>query len=243
MKNLKCINASNYCITKNGELYSLRVNSLMNGWITHGYRKYSITFDDGSHKEMLAHRLVALAFIENDDPLNKTFVNHIDGDKLNNNISNLEWVTPSENNQHAYDIGLSSGKKSHKSGVETLKGDYNEDNTFNSMTEEDVHKICALLVEGYRDVDISRMTNLSRRCINNLRHKDERFFPEITSQYKYHFTKEERMSPDLVIEICERLQEGERVMELARSLGLNRKKVGNIHSRKTFKDISKKYKW
>lgn len=243
MKNLECINASNYCITKDGKLYSLRVNSLMRGWVIHGYRKYSITFDDGTHKEMMGHRLVALAFIENDDPENKTFVNHIDGDKLNNNVNNLEWVTPSENNYHAYETNLSSGKKPHKDGVETLKGIYNEDNTFSTMSEEDVHKICSLLVEGYRDVDISRMTNLSRRCINHLRHKDERYFPEITNQYDYSFTKEERMSPELVIEICERLQGGEKVMALARSLGLNRKKVGNIHSRKTFKDISKNYKW
>ncbi len=51
------------------------------------------------------------------------------------------------------------------------------------------------------------------------------------------------MSPELVIKICERLQEGFGVMDTARFFNLNRKKVGNIHSRKTFKDISKKYKW
>lgn len=50
------------------------------------------------------HRLVAIHFIEN--PLNKEMVNHLDGDKLNNHISNLEWVTVKENNQHAYDTGL-----------------------------------------------------------------------------------------------------------------------------------------
>lgn len=243
MKNLKFLNASNYCITSDGKLYSLRVNSFMRGWVIHGYRKYSITFDDGSHREYLAHRLVAEAFIENDCPESKTMVNHIDGDKLNNLKDNLEWVTPSENNYHAYETDLSTGKKPHSENVPTLKGSYNEGSSFKSLTEEDVHMICKLLQEGYRDVDISRMTNFPRRSINYLRHKDKQFFHDITSQYSFSFSKEQRMSPELVIKICEMLQDGWKVMELARHLGLNRKKIGNIRSRKTFKDISKNYTW
>lgn len=54
---------------------------------------------------MKIHRLVALAFIPNNDPT-KVEVNHIDGNKLNNNVTNLEWVTKKENNQHAVKNGL-----------------------------------------------------------------------------------------------------------------------------------------
>ncbi len=244
MKNLEFLKASKYCITKDGDLYSLRVNSFMNGWKDlSGYRKYSISFDDGSHKEMMAHRLVALAYIENDEPDTKLFVNHIDGDKSNNFVDNLEWCTPSENNYHAYETDLSVGKKPHKEGVECLKGSYVEGTNLSSISEEDVHIVCKLLVEGYRDVDISRMTDIPRRTINYIRHRDTSIYPEVVSLYDFKFKKEERMSPELVIHICKRLQAGEKVMQLARDLNLNRKKVGNIRSRKTFKDISKHYKW
>ena len=52
------------------------------------------------------HRLVAIVFVPNPDPAHKIQVNHIDGNKLNNVAANLEWVTPSENMQHAYRTGL-----------------------------------------------------------------------------------------------------------------------------------------
>lgn len=53
----------------------------------------------GFNKVVTIHRLVAIAFIPN--PKNKREVNHKDGNKQNNSIENLEWVTPSENSRHA----------------------------------------------------------------------------------------------------------------------------------------------
>lgn len=50
------------------------------------------------------HRLVAEAFVYNDDVVNKTTINHIDGDRRNNTAMNLEWNSYSENLQHAYDV-------------------------------------------------------------------------------------------------------------------------------------------
>lgn len=57
------------------------------------------------------HRVIALCYIPN--PQNKECVNHIDGNGLNNNISNLEWVTHSENSKHAFSIGLRKTNKTY----------------------------------------------------------------------------------------------------------------------------------
>jgi hypothetical protein len=68
-----------------------------------GYRESTLV-KDNNPKCVRTHRLVAAAFCEN--PHNKNEVNHIDGNKLNNRADNLEWCTSSENQKHAYKIGL-----------------------------------------------------------------------------------------------------------------------------------------
>lgn len=73
-----------------------------------GYRVVSLRKDNKA-KIYKVHRLVANAFVDN--PSNKKQVNHIDGDKANNNAYNLEWVTASENAKHAFKSGLNSPQR------------------------------------------------------------------------------------------------------------------------------------
>ena len=66
-----------------------------------GYIFVNILMPDGSRKQIAKHRIVAEVYIPNPD--GKPEVNHIDGNKMNNDISNLEWCTSSENEKHAYE--------------------------------------------------------------------------------------------------------------------------------------------
>ena len=81
-------------------------------------------------KKYALHRLVSLMFIPNLE--NKPFVNHIDGNKINNSVTNLEWVTCSENNLHNYKAGLING---HKRQIIQYDLEKNEIQKFNSIKE------------------------------------------------------------------------------------------------------------
>ena len=86
---------------------------------------------NGEAKMHYVHILVAQTFVPNPD--NKPFVNHIDGNKLNNYAENLEWVTPSENARHAFETGLN------KSGCENGNA---------KLTPEQVREIRRYCVPG-----------------------------------------------------------------------------------------------
>jgi hypothetical protein len=79
---------------------------------------YQVNLSDGNKFTCYhTHRLVAKAFIQN--PENKRQVNHKDGNKQNNTLSNLEWVTPSENGKHSYRLGLSNAWQKNQTGANT----------------------------------------------------------------------------------------------------------------------------
>jgi len=95
---------NNYIIDTKGRLYSLRFNRYMKPTINgKGYYQTVLCYD-GKRVGKKIHRLVAEAFLnrENDN----LEVNHKDGNKLNNNVKNLEWVSKSENIKHAFSLGL-----------------------------------------------------------------------------------------------------------------------------------------
>lgn len=104
-----------YAVTQCGKVLSfksgLKIRELKGGVLSgQGAKKDRLSYrvvclsDSGVNKTYYVHKLVAEAFIENPD--GKLEVNHIDGVKTNNHMSNLEWVTSSENRIHAYETGL-----------------------------------------------------------------------------------------------------------------------------------------
>lgn len=91
----------NYEVSDTGLVRRKDNQNILKGCIASGYRSVKLTFKNSKQQRFYVHRLVAMHFIPNSDK-KKTFVNHKDGNKLNNKIDNLEWVSPRENNLHYF---------------------------------------------------------------------------------------------------------------------------------------------
>lgn len=98
-----------YEVSDDGIVRRKSSGHVLKGCIISGYRSVKLTFDNSIQKRYYVHRLVASHFIENINK-NKTFVNHKNGNKLDNRVENLEWVTPRENNLHYY-LNIKKEKK------------------------------------------------------------------------------------------------------------------------------------
>lgn len=99
----------------------VREGRVLKAAIVCGYSKVALINEQRKYKAV--HRLVAEAFISNDD--NDPQVNHIDGDKQNNELTNLEWCTSGYNHLHAYSTGLRNSKSvSKKVKQYTENGDF-----------------------------------------------------------------------------------------------------------------------
>lgn len=96
--------AGRYAINNKGDVFSIPYGKLLAGDTNRVGYKRIVLCDGKTKKRFFIHRLVAGIFIPN--PSNKPQINHIDGNKLNNCVCNLEWVSRSENLVHAWELGL-----------------------------------------------------------------------------------------------------------------------------------------
>lgn len=195
-----------------------------------GYRYVHLSLIDKDFTYPV-HRLVGLTFIHNPDPKNKTEINHIDGDKSNNDMSNLEWCTRSENILHAYQTGL-------------IKKTCGEDSHLAKISASQVHSVCLLLSENKLTIQkISIITGVPVDSIRVILAGKQ--WKDIGNKYdlsKYTIKANTKVNEDIVNSICQLLQENElTINEIANILNTTYGVVYWIYKGRNWKNISKNY--
>lgn len=144
-----------YTITSEGKIFSDNSGEMkLRNKSKTDYQIINLSKEDGTKKTFRVHRLVLMAFnlVKDFETLE---VNHIDGNKKNNNLSNLEWVTCSENQKHAFQLGLQKPRRGEKSNLSKL-------------TKENIEEIFELRKQGKTQkeiADIVKCTPSNISCI------------------------------------------------------------------------------
>ena len=140
-----------YKVTINGDVIGKR-GKPMKGHIDHcGYREVIFSYFP-YYKQALVHRLVLSTF-NPIDGMENLDVNHIDGNKLNNRLDNLEWCTRSENVIHSYKNGLQDNAT-------------NQYGNYKVFTETQIQNIKELHNKGLTDKDIANIIGCSRSLVS-----------------------------------------------------------------------------
>jgi hypothetical protein len=170
------IEAPLYQISNTGLVKLTKLNRLLSGTLINGYKSVTLKITNDKHLCRLVHRLVAEAFIENDDDT-KLFVDHIDTNKLNNNVSNLRWVSHKENmNNVITKQNISDGKLGFSKKIYQIDIDTKEiTNIYTNFKE--------LESKGLKYVTVNSITNFYNKTSDQVRQK--------TYRGKYIFLYEE----------------------------------------------------
>lgn len=231
-----------YAINIYGEIYSSYSNSYLSTFNDKGYIRVGLMTKYGQ-KNISVHRLVMLAFVYVPNHY-ELEINHIDGNKTNNHISNLEWTTTSQNIQHAYNIGI------HPKG----------ENFYRSrLSNQEVIFICEELSKGIQIEEIAKSVDLDnwqeiRKLIYSIKDRmswkhisNKYIFPEYKSNVQYKFTDEE------IHIICKCFEKNMVSKDILQILGydidnmdIDTKNtyitiISSIRNNKIYKDISKDY--
>lgn len=168
----KIENYQNYEISNFGNVRKI----LKQTFTRDGYKSIGLVDEFGKSKTFRVHRLVAEAFIENEN-IDRTMINHKNSIRYDNNIDNLEWYTAKENTKHSIESGNFKANK------------------LQNLTKDEKQKIYDLIQNGERIKEVRAMfNNISISAVhyileNDFGVKDIKLF---VSQHRYRHSKDER---------------------------------------------------
>ena len=220
----------NYGVTKSGKPYRWNTERLMKTQLFGGVGddKYVVfrTCHNNIAKNTYLHTVVAECWIENPYPETKTQVNHKDGNKRNFEVDNLEWCSPAENLQHC---SIKLGAKG--------------ENLYNaSLSDDQVHIICRMLLDGLRPKDIADMFDVTVDAVRKIKAGDTYF--HVRSLYDIPHTYLSEFSESTVRWVCERLCEGladNKISAIATNKNLKTIDIKRIRYKIRYKHISDEY--
>lgn len=223
MKNLSFLGFDKYCACSTGRIYSLRSGSYLVPVLQANGYCYVTLSQDGKRNNHSVHRLIAMAYMETTPERN--IVNHIDGNKQNNKLSNLEWVTQQENIHHALATGL-------------MRGTRNPDR---SLDDETVHIICKFIQDSWRNKDIADALSIHHQIVAQIRFGQT--YQEISCEYNFRdiLPSRRKLSTEKLVGICEMLQDNKSYMEICKVHQISSATVSKIKNRKSGIYISKNY--
>lgn len=200
-----------YNIDTFGTIYNTKSGHIISKHQTdQGYIRSPLQYR-GKNIPFHVHRLVALTFIPNYE--NKPVVNHKDGDKSNNYVTNLEWATYKENTEHAIRTGLMNPYTTENKarGVDSGK---------NIHPEELIHNVCKLLEKGKGPTEISRLIpEIDIKSVDSIKRGNN--WKHISSQYNIPESKHRiPLSDELKSSILNLALEGRKSREIMNRLGL-----------------------
>ena len=147
----------NYEVSDLGNVRNKKTGKVLKPYLTRGYLRVSLYDDEGKRCCKLLHRIAAEAFIPNPEKL--PVVNHINGCKTDARVTNLEWVTHSENMSHA-----------HRSKLRPKTDSKGENNGFAKLSEIEAREIKRHAIAGMMTQnEIAVLYNVSRSTVKDIK--------------------------------------------------------------------------
>lgn len=227
---------TNYWISTTGKIMNKKTGLILHTFISNsGYERATICVNHKKVKVSI-HRTVSMTFIPIPEKYKKVGLgsdelvpNHKDGNKLNNQLYNLEWMTTRENTIDAIINGLAGyiGENSHLA----------------KMTHKTAVKCCELLAVGKSFAEISTNLGISTKMVKHIKYGE--CWKEVSKDYEFPINdnpKPNSVPVETIHEICKLLEEKKYTdKSIASKFGITREYVRDIRNHKRQKQITAQY--